>query len=61
VKKAYGLGPLPDALTPQRKRVRELTGQNWVPVLVTDDGEVIRESKTIVAWARDNPATGADR
>ena len=40
VKKTYGLGPLPDAVTPQRKKVRELTGQNWVPVLVTDDGEV---------------------
>jgi glutathione S-transferase len=52
---------MPDALTPQRKRVRELTGQNWVPVLVTDDGEVIRESKAIVAWARDNPASGAER
>jgi hypothetical protein len=60
VKKAYGLGPLPDALTPQRKKVRELTGQNWVPVLVTDDGEVIQESKKIVAWARANPAVASD-
>jgi glutaredoxin 2 len=40
--------------------VRELTGQNWVPVLVTDDGEVIRESKKIVAWAEVNPAAGAE-
>jgi hypothetical protein len=32
-----------------------------VPVLVTDDGEVIRESKKIVEWARDNPASGAER
>jgi hypothetical protein len=61
VKKTYGLGPLPGALSPQRKRVRELTGQNWVPVLVTDDGEVIRESKAIAEWARANPAGGADR
>jgi Glutathione S-transferase, N-terminal domain len=61
VKKTYGLGPLPGTLTPQRKKVRELTGQNWVPVLVTDDGEVIRESKKIAEWARDNPASGADR
>jgi hypothetical protein len=38
----HGLGLLPDAVTPQRKKVRELTGQNWVPVLVTDDGEVIQ-------------------
>jgi hypothetical protein len=61
VKKSYGLGPLPDALTPQRGKVRELTGQNWVPVLVTDDGEVIQDSKRIVDWARNNPASGAER
>jgi hypothetical protein len=61
VKKSYGLGVLPDALTPQRKKVRELTGQNWVPVLVTDDGEVIRESKKIVEWAKANPAGASDR
>jgi hypothetical protein len=61
VKKSYGLGPLPDALTPQRKKVRELTGQNWVPVLVTDDGEVIQDSKRIAEWARNNPASGAER
>jgi hypothetical protein len=32
-----------------------------VPVLVTDDGEVIQDSKRIVAWARDNPASGAEK
>jgi hypothetical protein len=31
-----------------------------VPVLETDDGEVIQGSDRIVAWARDNPAAGAD-
>jgi glutaredoxin 2 len=61
VKKAYGLGLLPDALTPQRGKVRELTGQNWVPVLVTDEGEVIQDSKRIVEWAKANPAAGAER
>jgi hypothetical protein len=61
VNKTYGLGALPDAVTPQRKKVRELTGQNWVPVLVTDEGEVIRESKKIAEWARDNPAGASDR
>jgi glutathione S-transferase-like protein len=59
VKKTYGFGALPHALTPQRGKVRELTGQNWVPVLVTDDGKVIRESKNIVAWANANPTAGA--
>jgi hypothetical protein len=61
VKRTYGLGPLPAALTPQRAKVRELTGQNWVPVLVTDDGEVIHDSRRIVAWAEANPAAGAER
>jgi Glutathione S-transferase, N-terminal domain len=61
VEKVYGLGILGDALNPSRKKVRELTGQNMVPVLQTADGEVITGSKKIVAWARDNPASGADR
>jgi hypothetical protein len=52
--KSYGLGPLPD-LTSGRKEVKELTGQSWVPVLVTDEGEVVQDSKNIVAWAKDNP------
>jgi hypothetical protein len=28
---------------------------------VTDDGEVIKDSKRIVQWAKDNPATGSDQ
>jgi hypothetical protein len=32
-----------------------------VPVLVTDDGEVVKDSKNIVQWAADNPATAGDR
>ncbi|MGH2782903.1 MAG: glutathione S-transferase N-terminal domain-containing protein, partial [Thermoleophilaceae bacterium] len=60
VKKTYGFGPLPAALTPTRRKVRELTGRNWVPVLVTDEGEVIQDSRDIIAWARANPASGAE-
>jgi glutathione S-transferase len=56
VVKTHGLGPLPDFLNPGRKRVRELTGQQWVPVLELDDGTVIRESEQIAAWALANPA-----
>ena len=59
VKKTYGHGALPKALTPTRKRVRELTGDNWVPVLVSDDGDVIQGSNQIVEWARAHPAPGA--
>ena len=57
VKRVYGLGILPSFLNPTRSEVRELTGgSDWVPVLVTDDGEVVKDSKRIVEWARANPA-----
>jgi hypothetical protein len=52
---------LPDFLnqTRGRKEVKELTGQMWVPCLVTDDGEVVQDSKKIVEWANDHPAVPA--
>jgi Glutathione S-transferase, N-terminal domain len=53
--RSYGFGPLPD-LTSGRKEVKRLTGQSWVPVLVTDEGEAIQDSKAIVAWAKAHPA-----
>ena len=56
--KSYGLAPLPD-VTSGRKEVKRLTGESSVPVLVLDDGEVIKDSKNIAAWARENPAGGA--
>lgn len=61
VVKSYGLGLLPDALnrTRGRREVRELTGKTWVPVLVTDDDEVIEGSQAIVDWAREHPAVAA--
>ncbi len=63
VVRSYGLGLLPDALnaTPGRREVKRLTGNTWVPVLVTDDDEVIQDSRRIVEWARENPAAGSDR
>lgn len=58
VVKSYGLAMLPEFLnkTRGRQEVKELTGQLTVPVLVTDSGEVVRESKDIVAWAKAHPA-----
>jgi len=57
VQAVHGLGvPLLDR-TSGRREVKELTGQSMVPVLVTDTGEVIHESKKIVAWAKANPAS----
>ena len=55
VVRCYGMAELPD-MTTGRKEVKRLTGESYVPVLVLDDGEVIKDSKNIVAWARDNPA-----
>lgn len=57
--KVRGLGIGPSFLqvtTDGRREVEELTGKRVVPVLVTDDGEVINESKRIVEWAEANPA-----
>jgi hypothetical protein len=58
VVKAYCFAALPD-ITRARREVKRLTGESFVPVLVLDDGQVIRDSKNIVAWARDTPADGA--
>lgn len=57
VKKAYGLGILPDFMnqTSGRKEVKKLTGKTWVPALVTDDDQVVAGSDKIVAWAKANP------
>jgi glutaredoxin 2 len=54
VVKVYGFAQLPD-VTSGRKEVRRLTGESFVPVLVLDDGQIIKDSKNIVAWARENP------
>ena len=58
--KAYGFGPLPDALNgPRRAEVKRLTGSSWVPALVLDDGTTVSGSKAIAAWAQANPAGSA--
>jgi hypothetical protein len=61
VVKSYGLTLLPDAVnrTHGRREAKRLTGKTTVPVLVTDEGEVVADSKDIVAWAREHPAGGA--
>ena len=52
--KTYGLGALPD-ITRGRREVKRLSGQSWVPLLVTDDDEVISGREQIIEWARANP------
>ena len=56
VVRVYGLGSMPD-FTRGRRQVKRLTGESFVPVLVLDDGEVVKDSAAIATWARDHPAT----
>jgi len=42
-----------------RGEVKELSGQEGVPILVLDDGEVISGSGTIAKWAREHPHSPA--
>jgi glutathione S-transferase len=55
----HGLGLPPLNRLGKRDEVEKVSGQRWVPVLVTDDGQVINESKEIIAWAKANPAGAA--
>ena len=54
--RGLGVGPSFMHLTDGRREVEKLSGQRAVPVLVTDDGEVVADSKRIVEWAEAHPA-----
>jgi glutathione S-transferase len=57
--KVRGLGVGPSFMhwvTDGRREVEKLSGQRAVPVLVTDDKEVVADSKRIVEWAEAHPA-----
>ena len=57
VERVRGWGLLPHSLNRStgRREVRRLTGTDWVPVLVTDEGEVVKGSEAIVEWAEHGP------
>ena len=59
--RSYGLGALPDFMnqTAGRREVKRLTGNHWVPLLVTDEAEPIQGSDKIIAWAKDHPAASS--
>ena len=61
VVRSYGLGILPEMFNRSRgrRKVKELTGSQMVPALVTEDGEVVQGSQAIIAWARSHPAVPA--
>ena len=55
VVRTYGSGLLGALnLTSGRREVKRLTGNYWVPALVTDDGTVVQGSREIAMWARSN-------
>jgi hypothetical protein len=57
VVRTYSFGAVPSFLqTPGRREVRRLSGQSWVPVLVTDEDDVISGSQEIESWAQTHPA-----
>ncbi|HEU4975566.1 MAG TPA: glutathione S-transferase N-terminal domain-containing protein [Baekduia sp.] len=51
-----GFKGLPWTRRGQREEIRDLTGQEDVPVLLLDDGSTVVGSGAIVAWAREHPA-----
>jgi hypothetical protein len=53
--RGLGVGPV-KWMTSGRREIQDLTGQAVVPVLVTDQGETIHDSKRIVEWAQRHPA-----
>ena len=55
VVKVRGFGGLPD-LTAGRREVKRLSGQSWVPLLVTDDDEVLQGSQEIIYWSGRAPS-----
>jgi hypothetical protein len=60
--KVYGLGVGPGLFhwtTDGRREVEGLSGQKVVPVLVTDEGDVIAESARIAEWAASHPRAAA--
>ena len=55
--RGLGIGPrFLHLMTDGRREVERISGQRAVPVLVTDDDQVITESQRIVEWAKSHPA-----
>ena len=55
---SHGWGPLPAAFNRSegRRLARRATGKSWIPLLLTDDGELIAGSTNIKQWAIHQPA-----
>jgi hypothetical protein len=55
VVRSHGWGLLPAVLNRSegRRLARRATGKSWIPLLLTDDGELIAGSTNIKEWAVD--------
>lgn len=51
--RSYGWGLLPAAMNRSegRRLAQRETGKSWIPLLVTDEDEILAGSKQIIAWA----------
>ncbi len=56
VKVVGGFKSIPFSRRGKRGEIRELTGQEDVPVVVLDDGATVQGTGAIVAWAAAHPA-----
>ena len=57
LKTVKGFKNIPGTNKPEyREGIRQLSGQDLVPILVLDNGDVISDSGEIVKWAKANPA-----
>jgi hypothetical protein len=56
--RSYGWGLLPAVLNRSegRRLAQRVTGKSWIPMLLTDDGDVITGTRKIKAWAQGRPA-----
>jgi glutathione S-transferase len=59
VKVVGGFKNVPFSRRGKRGEIRELTGQEDVPVLVLDDGSTVFGTREIVAWAAAHAASSA--
>jgi hypothetical protein len=61
--RSYGWGLLPAALNRSegRRLAQDATGTSWIPLLVTDNSEIVAGSAKIRAWAAEHPAIDPDQ
>jgi hypothetical protein len=61
--RSYGWGLLPAGLNRSegRQLARQATGKSWIPLLVTDDNEIVVGSNNIQDWAAHHHAPPSSR